>query len=242
MSFVNNLIPKKLKTPVCSMVVLAAGSSQRMGYDKITADLKGKPVILRTLQAFDDSECINEIIVVTRSESVAELSDIIDQAGLKKIKKVVEGGKTRAESSNIGVFHCSKNAKLIGIHDGARPLVTGDVILRCVKGARVGHACVPGIPPTDTIKQINVKHEVESTIPREKTRLIQTPQIFDSSLIKGALTKAISEGWSITDDASAVEKMGIKILVVDGSAENIKLTSPIDFYIAEKILDNRGVE
>ena len=116
------------------------------------------------------------------------------------------------------------------------------MILRCVKGARVGHACIPGIPPTDTIKQINVKHEVESTIPRDKTRLIQTPQIFDSSLIKGALTKAISEGWSITDDASAVEKMGIKILVVDGSAENIKLTSPIDFYIAEKILDNRGVE
>lgn len=242
MSFINNLIPQKMKTPACSMVVLAAGSSQRMGYDKITADLKGKPVILRTLQAFEDSECVNEIIVVTRNESLAELSDIIAQAGLKKVKKVVEGGKTRAESSNIGIFQCNRNAKLIGIHDGARPLITEDVILRCAKGARSNRACIPGIPPTDTIKQIDVKHEVERTVPREKTRLIQTPQIFDASLIKGALTKAINEGWTITDDASAVEMMGINIHVVEGSPENIKLTSPIDFYVAEKILESRGVE
>ena len=157
MSFINNLIPQKMKTPACSMVVLAAGSSQRMGYDKITADLKGKPVILRTLQAFEDSEFVNEIIVVTRNESLAELSDIIAQAGLKKVKKVVEGGKTRAESSNIGIFQCNRNAKLIGIHDGARPLITEDVILRCAKGARSNRACIPGIPPTDTIKQIDVK-------------------------------------------------------------------------------------
>ena len=83
---------------------------------------------------------------------------------------------------------------------------------------------------------------MERTVPREKTRLIQTPQIFDASLIKGALTKAINEGWTITDDASAVEMMGINIHVVEGSPENIKLTSPIDFYVAEKILENRGVE
>ena len=141
-----------------------------------------------------------------------------------------------------GIFQCNRNAKLIGIHDGARPLITEDVILRCAKGARSNRACIPGIPPTDTIKQIDVKHEVERTVPREKTRLIQTPQIFDASLIKGALTKAINEGWTITDDASAVEIMGINIHVVDGSQENIKLTSPIDFYVAEKILENRGVE
>lgn len=242
MSFVNNLIPKKMKNPACSMVVLAAGSSQRMGYDKITASLKGQPVILRTLCAFESAECVSEIIVVTRKESIAEISDIVHSAGLKKVCKVVEGGNTRVESSNIGVFHCDKNAKLIGIHDGARPLVTEDLILRCAKGARTNHACVPGVAPTDTIKQINAKNEVVSTVPRDKTRLIQTPQIFDAALIKGALTKALDENWSITDDASAVEKMGIRIHVVEGSRDNIKLTNPIDFYLAEKILDNRGNE
>jgi 2-C-methyl-D-erythritol 4-phosphate cytidylyltransferase len=228
------------------MVVLAAGSSQRMGYDKITADLKGKPVILRTLQAFEDSECVNEIIVVTRNESLAELSDIIAQAGLKKVKKVVEGGKTRAESSNIGIFQCNRNAKLIGIHDGARPLITEDVILRCAKGARSNRACIPGIPPTDTIKQIDVKHEVERTVPREKTRLIQTPQIFVYSIIRNAYDAIMDPesgraasafiGKRITDDAMVVESTGREVYMFEGEYRNIKITTPEDLKIAKAFL------
>lgn len=222
------------------MVVLAAGSSNRMGYDKITASLSGIPVIIRTLKVFEQSECVSEIVVVTRKESIVELSNLIKEYDIKKVKKVVEGGKSRTESSYIGVFQCDKDSKLIGIHDGARPLITTELIMACAYAAKHNHACCPGITPTDTIKQVNSKSETVTTFSRDSMVAVQTPQIFDSSLIKGALTKAINENWSITDDASAVEKLGVHVFVEKGSRDNIKLTTPIDFYIAERILEERG--
>lgn len=242
MSIIKSIIPKKRKLPYCSMVVLAAGSSNRMGYDKITASLCGIPVIIRTLSVFEQTECVTEIIVVTRKDSITELTNLIEQHGIKKVTKIVEGGKSRVESSSIGVFHCSNNSKLIGIHDGARPLISSDLVLKCAKAAKHNLACCPGITPTDTIKQINSKSETVATLPRETMVAVQTPQIFDASLIKGALTKAVNEHWSITDDASAVEKLGVSVFIEKGSSENIKLTTPIDFYIAEKILQERGCQ
>lgn len=240
MSIIKKFIPQNsVRIPYLSIVVLAAGSSTRMGFDKITSDLCGKPVILRTIEAFQNADCVNEIIVVTRKESIPEISDLIHEADLSKVSCVVQGGSTRAESSYIGVFHCDKKAKLIGVHDGARPLVTEDLIQRVALGAKKHMACCPGNVPTDTIKSVNDSHFVQDTIPRDKTVCVQTPQIFDSEIIKGALTKAVNDQWTITDDASAVEQLGVSVYVEEGSYENIKLTQPLDYYLAEKIINER---
>lgn len=240
MSIIKKFIPPNAKKiPYLSVVVLAAGSSTRMGFDKITSDLCGKPVILRTLEAFQNADCVNEIIVVTREEAITAISDLIYESDLSKVSCVVHGGATRAESSYIGVFHCNKKAKLIGIHDGARPLITDDLIQKVALGAKKYRACCPGYMPTDTIKSLDDSHCVKETIPRNKTVCVQTPQIFDAEIIKGALTKAVNDNWTITDDASAVEQLGVPVYVEEGNLENIKLTQPLDFYLAEKIINER---
>lgn len=240
MSIIKRFIPKNAsKIPYLSMVILAAGSSTRMGFDKITADLCGKPVILHTLEAFHDLDFVQEIVVVTREESVAGISDLVHDAQLNKVSCVVNGGNTRAESSYIGVFHCNEKAKFIGIHDGARPIVSRELVERVALGAKKYTACCPGNMPTDTIKELNDEDFVIRTIPRSNTVCIQTPQIFKSEVIKAALTKAVNDKWTITDDASAVEQLGIPVFIEEGSYENIKLTQPLDYYLAEKILNER---
>lgn len=240
MSVIDKLFKRKSdKDNYCSAVIVAAGSAQRMGSDKILMDIGGAPVIAHTLKAFQKSELINEIVVVTRTESLQEIADICIKYGIKKISKVIEGGKTRAESALIGVYSVSENASLIAIHDGARPLITEKLIERVVSCARDSHAAAPAVSATDTVRLINDKGIVTSTPDRDSVAMIQTPQVFTSELIKAALYKVVEKNLKITDDCSAVEALGYKITVVAGEADNIKLTSPKDVYSAEHILADR---
>ncbi len=231
---------KTEKKLTCSVVVVAAGSAQRMGADKLMLELGCMPVLARTLLVFENCDLVDEIIVVTRMDKVEETATLCKKFGITKAVKVIRGGKTRMESALAGVSEVKSNASLIAIHDGARPLVTEEVIRRTVDAAAKYMSAVPVIRVTDTLKAVDEDGFVVGAVDRESTIRVQTPQVFNADLIKGALSKAVSDGLTLTDDCSAVEIMGVKTRTVEGDADNIKLTEPRDVLLAELILKNRG--
>lgn len=228
------------KEPHCSAVIVAAGSSQRMGSDKLMMKLGEIPVLARTLQAFQSSPLVDEIVVVTRLEKLEETADLCKEYGIEKVSRVIAGGKTRTESALAGVSEVSSNAKLIAIHDGARPLVTADLILRTVYAAAEYMAAAPAVPSVDTLKAVDTEGRIIGTVDRETTLRVQTPQIFRAELIKGALTKAVEKGMTLTDDCAAAEMMGVRTKTVLGDEDNIKITAPRDMLFAAEILKERG--
>lgn len=228
------------KTPKCSVVVVAAGKSERMGSDKILAQLCSMPVIARTLLAFEKSDYVDEIIVVTASSKIETIADVCKKYSVSKASCVISGGSTRTESALAGVSAVKKGASLIAIHDGARPLVTDEIIGNAVNAAAKYRAAVPVIKNTDTVKMIDDRSFITGTLDRDLVVRVQTPQVFDADIIKGALTFAAKKGLQLTDDSMAVELMGFKVITVPGSNDNIKLTTPQDYSLAEQILKNRG--
>lgn len=237
---IKELFKKKDKTPRASAVILAAGSSERMGADKLTMPLLGRPVLVRTLLAFQRSEQITEIIVVTRADRVSEIAELCKNSGITKAVKVVCGGETRMQSALCGVTETDPKATLIAIHDGARPLVTEELIARTVTAAAQLNCVIPVVASSDTMKLINEKGMTIGSVDREHTVRVQTPQVFDADVIKGALTNAVSRGLSLTDDSSAVEALNFKVYTVEGDEGNVKITRPVDLRIAESIMRERG--
>lgn len=231
---------RQQKEPHCSAVIVAAGSSQRMGSDKLMLKLGEIPVLARTLKAFQASPLVDEIIVVTRIEKLQETADLCKEYGIKKVSRVIAGGKTRTESALAGVSEVQSTAKLIAIHDGARPLVTEDLILRTVYAAAEHMAAAPAVRSVDTLKAVDENGCIIGTVDRETTLRIQTPQIFRAELIKGALTKAVEKGMTLTDDCAAAEMMGVRTKTVLGDEDNIKITTPRDMLFAAEILKERG--
>lgn len=231
---------KKQKDPHCSVVVVAAGSSERMGSDKMLMTLGAKPVIIRTLMAFQKSPLVEDIVVVTKREKIMALADMIKLYDISKVSQVISGGATRMESSLAGVSAVRKGAKLIAIHDGARPLVSQELIERVVREANQHISAVPVVPSTDTLKQIDKNGVITGSVDRASVVRVQTPQVFDADIIKGALTKAVQKHLPITDDCSAVDMMGFSTYTVEGDPGNIKLTLPEDMVLAEAILKSRG--
>ena len=237
----SDLFKKSGAAPKCSAVIVAAGSSTRMGSDKLAADLCGMPVLARTLQSFESSDYVSEIVVVTRMDKVSEIADLCARYAFSKVSKVIVGGKTRMESSLIGVSAVKASAKLIAIHDAARPLVTEAVIKRTVCAAAQYMAAVPVIQSVDTLKVVNEKDRIVGTIDRDTVYRVQTPQVFDAVLIKGALTKAAEKGLALTDDSAAMDMTGFQTYTVAGEEDNIKITTPRDLMIAEAILKSRDM-
>ena len=241
----SSLLPKRPRKEgeraFCTAVIVAAGSSQRMGSDKIFAALGGWPVLVRSVRAFEASELVDEIIIVTREEKLQMVAELVKKYGLGKVSKVILGGKTRVESCLAGVSEADHRAELIAIHDGARPLVTQRIIRDTVRAAEEFYAAVPVVRSTDTLKLLDEKGIVAGTVDRETIYRVQTPQVFRADLIKGALTEAMKRGLPVTDDCSAMELMGVKTHTVEGDEDNIKLTTPRDMVVAEAILKDRGI-
>ena len=222
-----------LKLKRCGAVIVAAGNATRMGgVDKIMADLGGEPLILRTVRPFLTCETISEIVIVTRPELVGTVRNLF--AGFDKVTAVVAGGKDRAESVNAGLNAFTKKVKLAAIHDGARPLVTEELIDRVVRAANAYSAAAPAVDVKDTIKVV-AGGVVSSTPERSTLRAIQTPQVFDFDLLRGALKKAREDGAAITDDCSAVERLGMSVKIVKGDEHNLKVTTPMDLRIARML-------
>lgn len=230
---------KKPQPQICSAVIVAAGASKRMGSDKLMMEIGGYPVLLHTLQMMQQTDCINEIIVVTQAEKIVDVANLCHDYDIQKTAKIICGGSTRSESVLAGLMEVRADANYVAIHDGARPLVTKRVIVEAVEGALQHRAAAPAVPVKDTIKVIASDGTVGRTINRDSLRAVQTPQVFETELIKGALISAIQKGKTITDDCSAVELLGVPVYLTEGDEENIKITTPLDIYLAEAILEER---
>ena len=226
---------KLLKLKTCGAVIVAAGTASRMGgIDKVMAQLKGEPMILRTVRTFQNCDAIAEIVIVTRSDLIQPIADLCTD--FDKVKAVVVGGKSRQESVNLGLNALSNKMKLAAVHDGARPLITWQVIDRVVRAANTYGAAIPAVPVKDTIKEVG-GFVVKKTPDRDSLRAIQTPQVFDFDMLRGALKKAELEEANVTDDSSAVERLGLTVKIVEGDERNIKVTTPMDLKIAELLLE-----
>ena len=167
------------------------------------------------------------------------MADLCRSFEISKVSKVLAGGATRVESALVGVSEADPRLNLIAIHDGARPLVSQELIERTVRAAKEHYAAVPIIPSTDTLKIVDARGFVAGTVDRAITFRVQTPQVFKAEFIKGALTRAMEKELPLTDDCSAVEMMGVKTVTVPGDEDNIKLTTPRDMILAEAILKAR---
>ncbi len=229
---------KALKLRVCGAVIVAAGTASRMGgIDKIMAPLGGKPMIWHTVAAFQECDAISEIVIVTREDLVEQILALC--APFSKVRAVFVGGDSRQASVSAGLQALSKKVKLAAIQDGARPLVTWQLIDRTVRAANTYHAAAPGVPVKNTIKRV-VGGIVQETPDRAQLQAVQTPQVFDIDLLKAALGAAEQDGAAVTDDCSAVERLGMSVRMVPGDEENIKVTTPMDLKIAEMILEGRA--
>ena len=226
---------KLLPLKYCGAVIVAAGSASRMkGIDKVMAPLQGEPMILRTIRNFQECDCISEIVIVTREDLILPIRELC--AGMDKVTAVVAGGDSRQESVGNGLNALSKKVKLAAIQDGARPFGTWQLIDRVVRAANSYGAAAPAIPVKDTIKVVS-GGVVTNTPDRKTLNAVQTPQVFDLDLLRAALKKAKEDGAEVTDDCSAVERLGMSIKIVEGDERNIKITTPMDLKIAELILE-----
>lgn len=231
---------RKRQPAVCSAVIVAAGTARRMeGIDKILAPLGELPVLAHTLDVFQDCPLVEEIVVVTREDLLVEVSRLCRDYGMDKVTKVVVGGGERIHSVRAGLREVRPEAELIAIHDGARPLVTGEILEETIRRAGETGAAAPAIPVTDTIKRSEGDLAVE-TVDRSALRAVQTPQVFQGDLIRAAVQKALEDGEVLTDDCAAVERLGMRVSLTRGSRENIKITTPFDLLLGEAILETRG--
>ena len=226
---------KLLPLKKCGAVIVAAGTASRMGgIDKVMAELKGEPMIARTVRTFQECDAISEIVIVTREDLILPIMALCRE--MPKVKAVVRGGKSRQESVGLGLSALSDKIKLAAVHDGARPLITWEVIDRVVRAAHSYGAAAPAIPVKDTIKVVEGR-VVKNTPDRSTLFAVQTPQVFDFDLLRAALKKAEADGAAVTDDCSAVELMGMSVKIVEGDEHNIKVTTPMDLKIAEMLLE-----
>ncbi len=224
-----------------SAIVVAAGSSRRMGFDKIFALLHGKPVLYWSLAAFEQCECVDEILVVTREEHIAAVEKIVRAEKLTKVRRVVAGGSERHLSVWNGLKAVkSEGSQFVAIHDGARPLVTPKLISDCIELARIhGSACCAA-PVPDTVKRASYEQLVTESVERENLWAMQTPQVFSSALILQAYASLMARNELVTDEVSAVQKLGKRVALLRNDDHNFKITFPRDLPMAEQVIDIRA--
>ncbi len=228
------------RRPRCAALVAAAGSSSRMGgVNKLLEPLDGVPVLIRTLTALQQAAQVDEIVIAAREEDLVEISRLCHTYGISKCTKVVRGGESRAHSVLLAALEASGDAELLAVQDGARPLVTPELIDQVITAAARCGAAAPAVPVKDTVKAVREDGAVERTLERSALRAVQTPQVFEADLLKAALQAALEGGIPVTDDCSAVERLGKVVFLVEGDEENLKITTPVDLILAEAILQAR---
>ena len=231
---------REAQRPRCTALVAAAGSSARMGgINKLLQPLDGVPVLVRTLTALQRAGRIDEIVVAAREEDVVEISRLCRTYGIAKCSKVIRGGESRVHSVLLAALEADPEAALLAVQDGARPLVTPGLIDRVIDAAARCGAAAPAVPVKDTVKTVRPGGAVEATLDRSVLRAVQTPQVFDASLLKAALQDALEQDAPVTDDCSAVERLGKVVFLIDGEEENLKVTTPVDLILAEAVLLHR---
>ncbi len=228
--------------PRTSAVILAAGAGSRfsdVAGQKQNTLLRGMPVVARTIAAFESCPLVDEIVIVCREEDVPSYSTFPDKYGFGKIKKIIPGGAERMDSAMAGVDAINDKAKFIAVHDGARCLITPEMIEKTLCAAYKDGAAAAGRPSTDTVKYTEDGRTISETVDRTKVWLIGTPQVFMANMYRAAIYMAKKDGAAVTDDCMMAERLGFKVSLVDVGGENIKITNPEDIYIAEGILRRR---
>ncbi len=224
---------------VCAIIVAAGSSSRMAAGDKMFISLSGKPVLARTLTAFENNENTEKIIVVTRKESIKKVKLLSKEYGITKLLSVVEGGKCRAESVLNGV-NAAKDYDIVLIHDGARPLISNEIINRVIKGSDEYGAAIPTVAVKDTVKTVDGEGFITSTPKRSTLFAAETPQGFLRSLYIKAADCEKKELDSVTDDASLFELAGYRVKTVEGDYKNIKITTDSDLAVAENYLNGEN--
>lgn len=225
-----------------SAVILAAGVGSRFGNENGTKQnvlVAGLPAVVRTVRAFEECDAVDEIILVGRKEEISVLENYVKNYSLSKVSKVTEGGATRMESSANGVAAVCENCKIVAVHDGARCLVTPEIIKETVLAAYEFKAAAAAQRVVDTVKVADGSGFIETTVDREKVWLVKTPQVFDIDVYKKCASAAEKDGVFVTDDCMMAERMGYKIKLCDCGQNNIKLTTREDLALAEFLLSQR---
>ncbi|MGN1014210.1 MAG: 2-C-methyl-D-erythritol 4-phosphate cytidylyltransferase [Butyricicoccus sp.] len=220
-------------------VLPAAGSSRRMGgTNKLLLELCGKPVMQCTLEAFDQCEQIDGIVLSCRKDDIPLYQELCRTWGISKPVLVVEGGESRAHSVYQGVLACPKEVGYVAIHDAARPLITPELIRKTVEAAKRDTAAALAVPVKDSIKRVKNGRMVEN-VDRDSIVAVQTPQAFDIDLIRAALCHVIQNNILVTDDCGAAEAIGQPTTIVQGDYNNIKITTVEDITVAEEVWKGR---
>jgi 2-C-methyl-D-erythritol 4-phosphate cytidylyltransferase / 2-C-methyl-D-erythritol 2,4-cyclodiphosphate synthase len=217
-------------------IIPAGGSGKRLGTDvaKQYLCLNSLPVLVHTLNVFQKSDVVDDIVLVVPKDDLGSVrKQIIEKYGLTKVSAVVAGGNERQDSVRNGLGAVAQPCDLVIVHDGVRPFVTETMIVKAVKAAAEGGAASIGVPAKDTIKATTGENIVTGTLPRQNLWQTQTPQVFQYDLLCKAFAKAEKDHYYGTDDASLVERIGVNVLMIAGSYENIKITTPEDLIVAE---------
>ena len=221
-----------------SAIIVAAGSSERMGFDKLFALVSGQPVIAHTIAAFERTDCIDEIILVGRADSLAELRKLIGKP--TKVKQIVEGGVERSDSVRAGLNQIASNSNFVAVHDAARPMITPEKITRVFEVAKTKGAASLAEPINDTLKRADNDLTVTGPVDRAGVYAMQTPQVFQRKLLEEAYDLVSKKKISVTDEVSAVELLGRTIALVPNHDFNFKITYPRDLPLAEFVLKQRA--
>ena len=221
-----------------SAIIVAAGSSERMGFDKLFALVSGKPVIAHTIAAFENTKYVDEIILVGRADRLGELKKLIGQP--TKVKQIVAGGAERSDSVRAGLEHVDPKSDYVAVHDAARPMITPEKIARVFEAARANSAASLAEPINDTVKRADADLAVKESVDRSGMYGMQTPQVFEKKLLEDAYDLVAKKKISVTDEVSAVELLGHKIVLVPNYDFNFKITYPRDLPLAEFVLKQRA--
>lgn len=221
--------------PTCAAIIVAAGSSRRMGIDKLLWPLAGTPVLRRTIDAFLSTHSISSVIVVCPLERWHAL----DRSNFNKPVIRVDGGETRQQSVACGIAALEPHHTLVAIHDGARPLIAADDIDRCVRSAATHHAASLARRVTETMKRSDHENFCTEPVDRHHLWSIETPQVFDCDLLRAAYEIVRSNHLTVTDETTAVQASGHKVMLVESQHPNLKITTPADLSLATAIFTLR---
>ena len=228
-----------MKKTLLAAIIVAAGDSRRMGFDKLFAAVAGKTVMAHTMRAFERANAVDEIIVVARKDRHDEIKRIVRDENFKKIRSIIPGGKRRQDSVCAGLGHLESVIRYVAVHDAARPLVSPEQIERVFAQAQIHGAAALAEPINDTLKRADPDLAVTEPVERHQVYAMQTPQIFERQLIEEAYRTVSAEDISVTDEVSAVERLGRKVALVLNDDFNFKITYPRDLPLAEFVLTRR---
>jgi 2-C-methyl-D-erythritol 4-phosphate cytidylyltransferase len=221
-----------------SAIIVAAGSSERMGFDKLFALVSGKPIIAHTIAAFENTKCVDEIILVGRADSLGELRKIIGKP--TKVNQIVAGGAERSDSVRVGLEHVDPKSDFVAVHDAARPMITPEKITRVFEAARTSGGATLAETINDTLKRADADLAVIGSVDRDGVYAMQTPQVFEKKLLEEAYELVVKKKIIVTDEVSAVELLGKKVVLVTNHDFNFKITYPRDLPMAEFVLKQRA--